>query len=317
MKQALIKITLTALLLLVLPFKTFAASPEEDLTHANSFVESAIQSAQKGDFKSAEQEYQKFNDEWLDKEDGIKNKSIDAYGKIEEAMGMVQYNLAQKTVNQNALVTALKELEGVNEKFISHQFASSKLDSKSTGSVEDLIEILNKALADLKDNNVSGATSEINQFRKSWINIEGVVLTQSQTVYTDAERDMVTSYAMLTAKTPDVKAATKTISDMRDYLLPLASKTSYTMLDAITILLREGLEALLVVVALLGFIKKSGQEKKSKWIWFGVGTGLAVSIILGVIVNILFSAGAFGSNNFLIAGWTGVFAEIVRTVEVI
>ncbi|MEH7512970.1 FTR1 family protein [Gottfriedia acidiceleris] len=311
MKQTLIKVTLTALLLLVLPFKTFAASPEEDLTHANSFVESAIQSAQNGDFKSAEQEYKKFNGEWLDKEDGIKNKSIDAYGKIEEAMGMVQYNLAQKTVNQSALVTALKELEGVNEKFISHQFASSKLDSKSTGSVEDLIEILNKALAELKDNNVSGATSEIDQFRKSWINIEGVVLTQSQTVYTDAERDMVTSYAMLTAKTPDVKAATKTITDMRDYLLPLASKTSYTMLDAITILLREGLEALLVVVALLGFIKKSGQEKKSKWIWFGVGSGLGVSIILGVIVNILFSAGAFGSNNFLIAGWTGVFAAVM------
>lgn len=42
---------------------------------------------------------------------------------------------------------------------------------------------------------------------------------------------------------------------MRDYLSPLASKTSYNMLDATTILLREGLEGLLVVVALLGFLK--------------------------------------------------------------
>ncbi|WP_088070724.1 FTR1 family iron permease [Gottfriedia luciferensis] len=311
MKQTLIKLILPMLLFLSIPIKTFAASPEEDLTHANSFIENAIQAAQKGDYKSAEQQYKQFNDEWLAKEDGIKNKSIEAYGKIEEAMGMVQYNLIQKTMNQDALVTSLKELEGVNEKFISHQFASSKLNSKNTGSVEDLIQILNNALSDLKNNNVSGATSQIEQFRKSWINIEGVVLTQSQTVYTDAERDMVTSYAMLTAKTPDVKAATKTITNMRDYLLPLASKTSYTMLDAVTILLREGLEALLVVVGLLGFIKKSGQEEKSKWIWFGVGAGLGVSIILGVIVNMLFSAGAFGSNNFLIAGWTGVFAAVM------
>ncbi|WP_088041506.1 FTR1 family protein [Bacillus sp. EAC] len=312
MRQTLIKIVIPIILTLILmPTKIFAASPEEDLTHANSFIESAIQAAQKGDFTSAEQQYKNFNKEWLAKEDGIKNKSIEAYGKIEEAMGMVQYSLAQKTINQNTLVTSLKELEGVNEKFIAHQFAESKLSTKSKGSVEDLIQILNNALSDLKDNDVSGAQSQINQFRKSWISIEGVVLTQSQKVYTDAERDMVTSYAMLSAKSPDVKAATKTITDMRDYLLPLAAKTSYTMLDAVTILLREGLEALLVVVALLGFIKKSGQEKKSKWIWFGVGAGLGLSIILGVIVNLLFSTGAFGSNNFLIAGWTGVFAAVM------
>jgi high-affinity iron transporter len=122
---------------------------------------------------------------------------------------------------------------------------------------------------------------------------------------------MVTSYGMLSSKNPDVKGAKKTIEGMRDYLSPLASKTSYNMLDATTILLREGLEGLLVVVALLGFVKKSGHADKSRWIWIGVGSGLGASIILGVIVNILFSAGAFGSNNFLIAGWTGVFAALM------
>ena len=82
-------------------------------------------------------------------------------------------------------------------------------------------------------------------------------------------------------------------------------------MDAITILLREGLEALLVVVALLGFLRKSGHGEKSKWIWLGVGAGIGISIILGIIVNLLFSAGAFGSNNFLIAGWTGIFAAVM------
>jgi high-affinity iron transporter len=227
-------------------------------------------------------------------------------------MGMVQFSFAQKTINKETLINSLTELEQVNEKFINHQFALSKGDSKkNTGNVEDLITILNNALSDLNDNNVTGARNEIDKFRKSWINIEGVVLTQSQKVYTDAERDMVTSYAMLSANPPDVKAAKETITNMRDYLSPLAAKTSYTMLDATTILLREGLEALLVVVALLGFIKKSGHAEKSKWIWFGVGAGLLVSIILGIIVNLLFSAGTFGSNNFLIAGWTGVFAAVM------
>jgi high-affinity iron transporter len=103
----------------------------------------------------------------------------------------------------------------------------------------------------------------------------------------------------------------KTIEGMRDYLSPLVSKTSYNMMDAITILLREGLEGLLVVVALLGFLRKAGHAEKNKWIWIGVGAGIGVSIILGTVVNLLFSAGTFGSNNFLIAGWTGIFAAVM------
>lgn len=313
MKKNLLKVIIPLLLcILLIPNKIFAASPEEDLTKANSFVESALVAAQNGDYKTSEEEYKKFTKDWLAKEDGIKNKSIEAYGKIEEAMGMVQFSYAQKTINKDTVVNSLKELEQVNEKFINHQFAASKGNSKkSTGNVEDLITLLNNALSDLKDNDASSAKSEIDQFRKSWINVEGVVLTQSSKIYADAERDMVTSHAMLSANPPDLDGAKKTITNMREYLTPLAQKTSYTMLDATTILLREGLEGLLVVVALLGFIRKSGHEEKSKWIWFGVGAGLLVSIILGVIVNLLFSAGAFGNNNFLIAGWTGVFAAVM------
>jgi high-affinity iron transporter len=67
--------------------------------------------------------------------------------------------------------------------------------------------------------------------------------------------------------------------------------------DASTILLREGLEAFLIIVALLGFLKKSGNEQKKQWIWYGVGSGLGISIILGVIVQVLFSAGAFGIEH--------------------
>jgi high-affinity iron transporter len=36
-----------------------------------------------------------------------------------------------------------------------------------------------------------------------------------------------------------------------------------------------------------------------------------VSIVLAVTVKLLFTSGTFGNNNFLIAGWTGVFAAVM------
>jgi high-affinity iron transporter len=122
---------------------------------------------------------------------------------------------------------------------------------------------------------------------------------------------MVLSYAQLDQTPPDTAGAEKTLTKMLGYLTPLSTKTNYTMLDAVTIILREGLEALLVIVALLGFLKKSGHQSKEKWIWSGVGFGVIVSIILGVVVQMLFASGTFGSNNFLIAGLTGLFAAIM------
>lgn len=74
--------------------------------------------------------------------------------------------------------------------------------------------------------------------------------------------------------------------------------------------IREGLEALLVVGALLAFVKKSN-EKGAGWIWLGVSGGLGLSIVLAVIVKFVFSAGAFGNNNSLISGWTGIIAAIM------
>jgi len=308
-------IIIFAIAIIAFPFRSFAASAEVDLQDANKNIIEAIQSAQSGDMKGAKKQYETFSSTWMSIESGIKEQSQDAYREIEDGMGQIQFALAQQPIKKENLENSLKKLKQTNEKFIAgkfpHTVAKAEDEGTKQGNVADLIVLLNQSLSKLDHNDVNGAKADIEQFRTSWLDIESVVLTQSSKIYTNAERDMVTSYAMLSSKNPDVKGAKKTIEGMRNYLSPLASKTSYNMLDATTILLREGLEGLLVVVALLGFLKKSGHADKSRWIWIGVGSGLGASIILGVIVNMLFSAGAFGSNNFLIAGWTGVFAALM------
>ncbi len=306
----------TALLLTAFFFAASVyASAEDDLKKANESVRQSIASAEAGNIGQAEKQFKQFYSTWFKIEDGIKEKSKQAYRDIEDTMGEVQFALAQKPVDRDKLLQALQKLSQTNDAFINGEYPEDNGADRPSGGtkhhVGDLVSLLDEALEQLKQNNVQGAKEQIEEFRQLWLDIEGIVLTQSSKVYSDAERDMVTSYALLSSDTPDIKAAEATIRAMRDYLAPLAGKTNYGIFDATTILLREGLEALLVVVALLGFLKKTGNGQKKNWIWFGVGTGIFVSIILGVIVQVLFSAGAFGTNNFLLAGWTGVFASVM------
>ena len=54
------------------------------------------------------------------------------------------------------------------------------------------------------------------------------------------------------------------------------------MLQSFLITLREGLEMSLVVVILLAYIKKTGNEQNFKAVWQGTGAGVGVSILGGV-----------------------------------
>ena len=79
-------------------------------------------------------------------------------------------------------------------------------------------------------------------------------------------------------------------------------------MDAALILLREGLEALLVVVALLTFLKKSGNAAKQPWIWAGVGAGLTMSVLLAIAIQLIFGNVINPGNRELIEGITGLVA---------
>lgn len=304
--------TLIMLFILLFPASVFADQASVDLQKANDYVIKAFQSAEQNDLDQSKEEYDKYNSLWYEIEGGIKDKSKGAYRSIEERMGEVQFAFAQSPAKKENIMTSLKALNEINQTFISGDMSSFK-DPVPTGSttIDDLVKLLDEAKAALDQNDVPAAKQHIQNFRNSWLDIEGLVLTQSTKVYADAERDMVSSYALLTANPPNVADAIQTVTNMRDYLAPLASKTSYTMVDVITILLREGLEALLVIVALLGFLNKSGHGEKKNWLWYGLGAGVLVSIIIGIAVQLLFSSGTFGNNNFLIIGCTGIFAAVM------
>lgn len=75
-----------------------------------------------------------------------------------------------------------------------------------------------------------------------------------------------------------------------------ASTTSNALISAVTssfgqallILLREGLEALLVVAAIISYLIKTGHTKFVRWIYVGVVAGLAASGVVAVLLAYLF-----------------------------
>lgn len=307
--------TLLLVVFLMLPMftvKVLAADAKAELSKSNEFIEKSLEAVKADDFSKGKDFYDEYNQAWIELEDGVKEQSKQAYGDIEGKMGMVKFLFSQDPVQKDKVINALEDLEKTNKEFIEGKSSSQETKTKGeTTTIKDLVELLEKAKSQIESGNDDEAVKTMDTFSSSWLDVEGVVLTKSKTVYDDAERDMVSAKAYLTVDPIQKDKAVKVIDRMHGYLSLLDGNTSYGIVDVITIILREGLEALLVVIALLGFLRKSDQEDKKSWIYGGVIIGSIVSIVLAVLVKLLFTSGTFGNNNFLISGWTGVFAAVM------
>lgn len=80
-------------------------------------------------------------------------------------------------------------------------------------------------------------------------------------------------------------------------------------LQSFTILLREGFEALLIVTALLAYLRRSNHADKSRVIYYGVGFAFIASIITAVLFTTIFKTA--GSNREAMEGVTMLIAAAV------
>ncbi len=87
-----------------------------------------------------------------------------------------------------------------------------------------------------------------------------------------------------------------------------SSDRVYTRIDAMAILLREGMESLLVITALLAFLSRSGHADKSIWIWLGAGGGILASIGTAVALRVFFRSVLGDVDPDLLEGITGLVA---------
>lgn len=277
------------------------------------FISELDQSIANQDFEKAKKDYQVLLNVWnKEVESIVREESVVSYGEIEKYMAFVRIGITQEPADQEKAVNNLDHLRTAIDNFLSGNVKKAEADSFTLSDVTELLQASRQAL---KNDEKSTAIQKLNEILTIWPMVEGDVSTRDSKLYSDMETQVPTAISLLESKKAKTEEAQTIIEDLHERLLPLISETSYSTWDAALILLREGLEALLIVATLLAFLKKVNQGDKQKWIWAGVTAGLLASAILAIVINIVFSKITAASSREYIEGITGI-AAVVMMVSV-
>ncbi|MFR0558872.1 FTR1 family protein [Pseudoscardovia radai] len=156
-------------------------------------------------------------------------------------------------------------------------------------------------------------------FEKNVMNaISGSRVSQVENQFKTCRKDMVgTTGASLSQTKADVESlksmlvedAAELDGGAADSVSPWRRFFASAFGQAFIILLREGLEAILVVAAVIAYLVKTGNRKSIRFIYLGILMGLVASGIMAVILNMVY--GASGSNQELVEGWTAIAAMVM------
>ena len=318
MRDTLLRVVLLSFIgiaLLGSPMTAMAQTPEEDLGALAVQAQAALDKLAANDVAGARSALAAFIDGWGPIEDGIREKSAPHYVAIEAAMGDASFALNSEPPKTQAARDALTRLSALSASFVKGEPlpVSQQPAKKEEVSLPSVVVHLDKAIALLGAANVQGATQEIIIFRQEWPIVEGLVRVKSPAVYQSTENNMAKAYGLLTQTPPDAAGARETILKMKADLAPFSEGDTqhYGVFDAAIILIREGMEALLVIGALLAFLKKSGNGDKQRWIWAGSATGIAASFLVALIINVAFAKTTAGANREILEGITGLVAAVM------
>lgn len=289
---------------------SLADSPQQELEALNQHLDKAMLALQQHDTATAQIEFKAFSDGWFNIEDGIKSVSSTTYRNIENGISDVKVAFATQPVDDAKVLTAMQQLDGVDDGFIkgTSTTAAPTAQPDQNVTIKSQLAFLDSALTALSSNNNAQAAQAIKSFETDWPSVETLVMAKSVDVYNSTENNMALAYGDLQSNPPKTAEAQRAISQMRSDLAPFGDGNSYGIFDATIVLFREGMEALLVVTALLAFLAKSNNARKQNVVWLGAGLGLALSLVVAVVIELFFSNAAAGSNREIIEGATGLFA---------
>ncbi len=256
-------------------------------------------------------EYAEIDAIWSSFEDQVRTQDAAGYAGIEAALDAIKRAVNAQPPNPAAVKAAYQQLEHESAEVadrLSSATPATAATSTSAASLPDALNQLTAADAAFTRGDARAAAEQVANFIRAWPAIEGAVATKSRAAYAVIEREIGNARAGLDAQPPNLAAAQSAVARIRTALAPLAAEQTYTAFDAGAIILREGLEALLVIVALLAFLRKSGNADKRGWIWAGGALGIGASIITAFVLQRVFSDISAGQNRELIEGATGLIA---------
>lgn len=280
------------------------------LTALAAYARSGMTAATNGNAAEMQTAYVEGHEHWETFEDAVREHDPAAYVELEAALDEVKEALAATPIDATQVEAAYDHLlDEATE--IAERFATgAPVTTLANAAIEpaNLLETLTKVEEALRSGNMAGASAELQEAVAMWPAIEGAVAAKSPEAYGAIESALGRATSGLRATPVDVQAVAAAVDKVKRALGSFTTAQTYTAFDAAAIILREGLEALLVIVALLAFLRRSNNGDKGKWIWMGAGAGVVASIGAAFLLQSLFSRVSAGQNRELIEGITGLLA---------
>ena len=244
--------------------------------------------------------YKKMNSTWTVNEGVVRDNSTAHYGKIETAISFLRSAIETEPVDFSSVQSSFEDLKTAIDSFVKGEEVAT---TEGNLTLKDGIQLLEKALDGFKAGKTQEASSNMKKFITIWPSIEGDVSTRNPSLYTRVESE--TPVIM-------VKGSEKEYQDQLQSLIndlsQIDTSASYNFFDAMLILLREGVEALLIVMDLVTTLKAAKMNKGLKWVYTGAVMGILASLAIAVLLQFLFPAVSSGSNREIIEGAVGIFA---------
>ena len=247
--------------------------------------------------------YKKMNSTWTVNEGVVRDNSTAHYGNIETAISFLRSAIETEPVDFSSVQSSFDDLKTAIDSFVKGEEVAT---TEGNLTLKDGIQLLEKALDEFKAGKTQEASANMKKFITIWPSIEGDVSTRNPSLYTRVESE--TPVIM-------VKGSEKEYQDQLQALIndlsQIDTSASYNFFDAMLILLREGVEALLIVMALVTTLKAAKMKKRLKWVYAGAVMGILASLAIAVLLQFLFPAVSSGSNREIIEGAVGIFAVLM------
>ena len=252
------------------------------------------------DLAETRKTYGELNNAWTRNEAVVRDHSTAYYGKIETAISLLRSSIETEPTDFTSIQSSYDDLKGGIDDFIK----GVPLDSTSSSlTLKDGIKLLEKALSQFQAGDEKTAAASMKKFITIWPTIEDDVSTTNPSLYASVESE--TPVIMVKGKE---KAYRDKLQALITDLSAIDTSASYNAFDAMLILLREGFEALLIVMALVTTLKAAKMRKGLKWVYGGAVAGVLASAVIAVILQVVFPAVTSGANREIIEGCVGIFA---------
>ncbi|MEK3726484.1 MULTISPECIES: FTR1 family iron permease [Lysinibacillus] len=259
-----------------------------------------------GDIQAIDEAYKDFNSKWNKNERPVREQSIAMYGQIETQMAFLRIAISAEEPDIALMQSQFEDLQQTIEDFVAGNETAEVVEGDY--SLATLIAYIDEAKDFVDAGDYQAASDKIREFITIWPSVEIEISTRNGSLYTKIESDMPIIASDLLKSNVDQQAITKKLDTFRTEIELIQGDSDYTIWDAALILLREGLEALLIILALVSFLNKSGQNKMRKWIYVGAFVGVLLSAIAAILMSTILNSATIDTNRELMEGYVGLVA---------